>query len=193
MKERTPRIDGSGAFVRSSRATYERLELRLLDERLLEDRFAEERFAEERLAVPLFAEDFFADDFFADDFFADDFFADDFLRAEGTFAPLARASLSPIAIACLRLFTLPPLPPRPLRSVPAFRFFIALRTERPAPAPYLRPPDFFAAIVDLRVMRVGPSESRARARAMPRDAHRVVRAMTIFTPRRTTDAARSTP
>jgi hypothetical protein len=29
----------------------------------------------------------------------------------GTLAPFFRASESPIAIACLRLFTLPPLPP----------------------------------------------------------------------------------
>ena len=120
---------------------------------MLEERFAVDRLLVLRLRVPVlfFADDFLAEDFLADDFFADDFFAEDFFRADGTFAPLARASLSPIAIACLRLFTLPPLPPRPLRSVPAFRFFIALRTERPALAPYLRPPDFFAAIVDLRV------------------------------------------
>ena len=163
------------------------------------DRFAVPRFAVDFLADDFFADDFFAVDFFAEDFFAEDFFADDF-RFEGTFAPLARASESPIAIACLRLFTLPPLPPRPLRSVPAFRFFIADRTERPAPAPYLRPPDFFAAIADLRVMRVSPSEPRARASAVPRAAHRVGRAMTsratrigdLVRPRRTADAAPST-
>ncbi len=41
----------------------------------------------------------------------------------GTFLPLARASDSPIAIACLRLLTA--LPDRPLFNVPALRFFIA--------------------------------------------------------------------
>ena len=46
-----------------------------------------------------------------EDFFAGDFFAADFLETaflDGTFAPLARASLIPIAIACLRLVTLRP-------------------------------------------------------------------------------------
>ena len=37
---------------------------------------------------------------------------------DGTLAPLRRASLSPIAIACLRLFT---VRPDPLFSVPRFR------------------------------------------------------------------------
>ena len=32
---------------------------------------------------------------------------------DGTFAPFLRASERPIAIACLRLLTLPPLPPLP--------------------------------------------------------------------------------
>jgi hypothetical protein len=36
----------------------------------------------------------------------------------GTFAPFFRASLSPMAIACLRLFT---FPPDPLSRVPVFR------------------------------------------------------------------------
>jgi hypothetical protein len=44
----------------------------------------------------------------------------------GTFAPLRRASESPIAIACFRLLTL--RPERPLFSVPALRFFIARST-----------------------------------------------------------------
>jgi hypothetical protein len=44
----------------------------------------------------------------------------------GTFAPLRRASESPIAIACLRLATLRPEPP--LFNVPALRFFIARST-----------------------------------------------------------------
>jgi hypothetical protein len=44
----------------------------------------------------------------------------------GTFAPLALASDSPIAIACFRLLTF--RPERPLFSVPALRFFIARST-----------------------------------------------------------------
>jgi hypothetical protein len=97
----------------------------------LDDFFRDDFFEDER-----FDEDFFDDDFFFDaDFFDDDFFFDaDFLRA-GTFAPFFRASDSPIAIACLRLFTLPPLPPRPLLSEPDFRFFIARFTDLPAAFP----------------------------------------------------------
>jgi hypothetical protein len=59
----------------------------------------------------------------------------------GTFAPFSLASESPIAIACLRLFTVPPLPPRPLLGVPFFRRRIALSTRFDAAFPYLRPPD----------------------------------------------------
>jgi hypothetical protein len=86
-------------------------------------------------------DDFFADDFFVDvdfrrdeDFFADDFFRDDdFFR--GTLAPFSRASESPIAIACLRLFTVPPFPPRPRFSEPFLRRRIALSTRFPAAFP----------------------------------------------------------
>jgi hypothetical protein len=63
------------------------------------------------------------------------------LRRRGTFAPLLRASLKPMAMACFRLFTRPPLPPGPLLRVPRFRRRIALSTLRLAPAPYLRPLD----------------------------------------------------
>src|SRR5688500_9053564 len=63
-------------------------------------------------------------------------------RFRGTFAPLLRASERPIAIACLRLFTLPPLPPRPLFSVPFLRRRIALATVLLASRPYFRLPDF---------------------------------------------------
>jgi hypothetical protein len=59
-------------------------------------------------------------------------------RFAGTFAPAFRASDNPIAIACFRLFTLPPLPPFPLFSVPLFRFFIARSTLLPAAFPYFR-------------------------------------------------------
>ncbi len=60
--------------------------------------------------------------------FAPPFFA---VRLRGTLAPFSRASLSPIAIACSRLFTFRPL--RPLFSVPFLRRRIALARRR-APA-----------------------------------------------------------
>src|SRR5262249_37073392 len=50
----------------------------------------------------------------------------------GTFLPSLRASDRPMAIACLRLFTLPPLPPFPLFSVPLLNFFISRSTSLPA-------------------------------------------------------------
>src|ERR1041385_156187 len=59
----------------------------------------------------------------------------------GTFAPFLRASESPIAIACLRLLTVPPLPPLPDFKVPFLRRRIALSTLLPAPLLYFRPPD----------------------------------------------------
>jgi len=58
------------------------------------------------------------------------------LRFFGTRAPFLRASDRPIAIACLRLFTLRPL--RPLLSVPRLRLRIALATVLDAPREYLR-------------------------------------------------------
>ena len=54
----------------------------------------------------------------------------------GTFAPAARASESPIAIACLRLLTV--RPERPLFKVPALRFFIARSTVLDAFLEYFR-------------------------------------------------------
>src|SRR5690242_18451364 len=66
----------------------------------------------------------------------------DELRLRGTFAPFLRASESPMAIACLRLFTLPPWPLLPRLSVPCLRRRIALSTLLLAPRPYFRPPDF---------------------------------------------------
>jgi hypothetical protein len=50
----------------------------------------------------------------------------------GTFLPFLRASDRPIAIACLRLFTVPPLPPLPLLSLPFFFRFTARFTSVPA-------------------------------------------------------------
>jgi fatty-acyl-CoA synthase len=75
--------------------------------------------------------DFFAFRFFV--FFAALRFFEAFF---GTFLPLALASDSPIAIACLRLLTF--LPERPLFSVPALRFFIARLTSVDAFFEYLR-------------------------------------------------------
>ena len=63
----------------------------------------------------------------------------------GTLAPFLRASDRPIAIACFRLFTFPPFPPRPERRLPRFFRRIALATVFPALLLYLRPRDFFLA------------------------------------------------
>ncbi len=120
-----------------------------LDERFDVDFFLVD---EERFDVDFFRDDdFFAvdlfrlDPFFAVDFFAVDFRLDDFFRLDlrGTLAPSSRASESPIAIACLRLVTLRPLP---LFSVPRFRSCIARATFLLALRPYFRPLDFFAAM-----------------------------------------------
>ena len=56
-------------------------------------------------------------------------------RRAGTFLPFRRASESPMAIACLRLFTVLPL--RPLFNVPFLRRLIALWTVFEAPREYL--------------------------------------------------------
>jgi hypothetical protein len=65
----------------------------------------------------------------------------------GTFLPFARASESPIAIACVLLFTVLPLPP--LLSVPALRRFIAPFTSSEADLEY-------------RAMMFSPLQSRKR-------------------------------
>ena len=66
----------------------------------------------------------------------------------GTLAPFLRASESPIAIACFRLLTVPPLPPRPDLRVPLFFRRMALETVLRAVFPYLvRPDDFFFAAI----------------------------------------------
>jgi hypothetical protein len=54
----------------------------------------------------------------------------------GTFCPAALASERPIAIACLRVFTV--RPERPLFNVPALRFFIARSTVADAFFEYFR-------------------------------------------------------
>src|ERR1700721_3435288 len=56
----------------------------------------------------------------------------------GTLAPFFRASESPIAIACLRLLTVPPFPPLPQRRVPLFFLRMALATVLLAALPYFR-------------------------------------------------------
>lgn len=61
---------------------------------------------------------------------------------DGTFAPFSRASLSPMAIACLRLVT---FRPEPLFSVPLFFRCIADLTVFDAALPYF-------AIAHLRVI-----------------------------------------
>jgi hypothetical protein len=58
---------------------------------------------------------------------------DDERRRAGTFPPFFRASLKPIAIACLRLFT---VRPDPLFSVPFLRRRIADATRFDAALPY---------------------------------------------------------
>ena len=47
----------------------------------------------------------------------------------GTRLPFRRALERPIAIACLRLFTFPPLPPLPLFAVPRLYRCISLSTS----------------------------------------------------------------
>jgi hypothetical protein len=53
----------------------------------------------------------------------------------GTLAPFFRASDRPMAMACFRLFTRPPLPPGPLRNVPRLRRRMALSTRFDAAFP----------------------------------------------------------
>jgi hypothetical protein len=69
----------------------------------------------------------------------------------GTLAPFFRASESPIAIACLRFLTAPPLPPFPERRVPFFSRRTALSTDLPAALPYLRLLDFLREPAFFRV------------------------------------------
>src|ERR1700684_882935 len=60
------------------------------------------------------------------------------VRFFGTFFPFLRAFERPMAIACLRLFTFPPLPPRPLFAVPFLKRRISLLTSLPELREYLR-------------------------------------------------------
>lgn len=54
-----------------------------------------------------------------------------------------------MAIACLRLFTVPPLPALPERSVPRFFLRMALATLFCAPVPYFREDFFLAGMLNL--------------------------------------------
>ena len=74
-------------------------------------------------------------------------------RLGGTLAPFLRASLRPIAIACLRLRT---RPPEPERKVPRFRLRIALSTLVDA---------FFE--YRLRVVAIGPPPHRSLGHDLP--------------------------
>src|SRR5262249_3288248 len=56
----------------------------------------------------------------------------------GTFLPFLRAFDRPMAMACLRLFTLPARPPLPLPAVPRLYRRISRSPSRPAPREYLR-------------------------------------------------------
>src|SRR5689334_5361873 len=89
-----------------------------------------------------------------------------FLR--GTFAPAARASDKPIAIACLRLVTF--LPERPLRNVPALRSSITFFTLAEAFLPYFRAmiPVSFSADANRRRTRICSSIKRAAGLAFVR-------------------------
>jgi len=91
---------------------------------------------EERFFVDLRLEERLVDDFRLDDLRLDedlrDFFDDFFL---GTLPPERRASDSPMAMACLRLFTF--LPERPLLSLPRFISCIAFFTFLRDFLPYL--------------------------------------------------------
>src|SRR5262245_29981989 len=92
-----------------------------------------------------------------------------FFFSFGTRAPLLRASDRPIAIACLRLVTF--LPERPLRNVPALRFFMARLTFLAAPSEYFRLFAFFATSCLLKKApgryspRPGPSATPAARRS----------------------------
>src|ERR1700680_2479391 len=74
-------------------------------------------------------------------------YQDAFLR--GTFLPSLRAFERPMAMACFRLFTLPPLPPGPLFAVPRLKRCISFFTSTPALGAYLR----FAVLAMIRFSR----------------------------------------
>jgi hypothetical protein len=84
--------------------------------------------------------------------------------------PFFRASDSAIAIACFRLFTLPPLPPGPLLAVPWLKRRISLSTSLPTLGEYFRfVAIYFSYILEVmdRLDRSG-SDFIARACFKPR-------------------------
>ena len=74
----------------------------------------------------------------------------------GTLAPFFLASDNPMAMACFLLFTRPPLPSLPERSVPLFLRFIALSTDLPAAFPYLAITSSPIAVVEAFEALPGP-------------------------------------
>src|SRR5437763_1431099 len=78
----------------------------------------------------------------------------------GTRLPSRRASESPIAIACLRLFTFPPLPPLPLFKVPR----LSLRTSRSTS--FEAPREYFLAITSASLGRDSVSYPSTGSRKM---------------------------
>lgn len=67
-----------------------------------------------------------------------------------------------MAMACLRLFTRPPLPPFPERRVPRFLRRMALATVLLAPLLYLRRDADFLATIVLLLIRVRQREKSLR-------------------------------
>src|SRR5262249_54818173 len=59
-------------------------------------------------------------------------------RLSGIFLPFLRASERPMAMACLRLLTFPPLPPFPLFNFPFLNLCISRPTSWDALREYLR-------------------------------------------------------
>src|SRR5690606_23278434 len=80
------------------------------------------------------------------------FFCEDLRLRGGTFAPARRASESPMAMACLRLFTF--LPERPLFNVPRLRSRMAFATFFCAFLPYFA---IFSSSSEAIAIRSSPS------------------------------------
>src|SRR4051812_42211684 len=90
----------------------------------------------------------------------------------GTFFPFLRALERPMAMACLRLFTLPPFPPLPLFAFPRLARCISRFTSVPAPREYFR--FRFLAIRNLldnaiKQERRTPPETSDQRRGFPSD------------------------
>jgi hypothetical protein len=83
---------------------------------------------------------------------------DDYDFLFGTFLPFFRAFDSPMAIACLRLLTLPSFPPGPLLAVPRVYRCISLLTSLPALLEYLG-----LAVVDMILSSVVDHSGRGQS------------------------------